>query len=399
MFGVFLFHLSRPQLNLGRSMPFRRLLLRILFVSLTAAAVLGAAGVLLASAEAMWRIVWTCIATAVASLLLLATGLLARREKNAAVAGAGLIIVEYLLTLTFVWDLWRWEYGQHVAVTMFLLAACGVPAIAFIHLGEVRTTRLAARVGLILAAACFVVFMIPTWIITRGTWENRWYEIGWALSGFGILAVLCLIGAKSGVDQHHWRWLGVVASIIGFAIAVYAIVLQVYSNSPLFTTIIVIAAVIAHANVLLRVPLGGNQIYLRWVTTAAGCATGACIVFVSFHNYADPAYELGQRLAGAAAIVAGCGTLALLVLARINSKLHAPPPELEAIKQVSLVCPFCQKKQNVPPGESRCAGCGLILELRISEPRCPACNYSLLMLTSDRCPECGATVTPTALQT
>ncbi|MGD0770219.1 MAG: hypothetical protein ABSB42_18710 [Tepidisphaeraceae bacterium] len=37
-------------------------------------------------------------------------------------------------------------------------------------------------------------------------------------------------------------------------------------------------------------------------------------------------------------------------------------------------------------------GEGRIDAVRARAPRCPNCNYLLLMLQSDRCPECGAAV-------
>ena len=377
-------------------MPFRRLLLKVMFISLAAAALLGAAGVLLASSDAVWKIVWTCIVTAVAALLLLATGFLAKRDSAAAVAAAALFILEYLLTLTFVWDVWPWQLDDAVALTMGFIAACGVPAIVFIQFRNHRAARLASRVGLVLAAADFALFMIAVWILDYwldvggGIWgDDNAYEIGGALAGFGILAVLCLVGAK--LDRHHWRYLGVAAAAIGFAIAAYAILLEVHGDSLLFVTIIVIGCIIAHANVLLRVPLKGNQIYLRWITIAAGFATGAFIVVLAFIEKYNRGAEddIVQRLAGASAIVAGCGSLALMVLARINRKVDLPPPEIAALREITLTCPSCQKKQSLPTGDARCTHCGLLFHIRLSEPRCPTCDYSLLMLHSDRCPECG----------
>ena len=49
-------------------------------------------------------------------------------------------------------------------------------------------------------------------------------------------------------------------------------------------------------------------------------------------------------------------------------------------------------KQLVPVGGGRCTGCNLVIHVRIEEPRCAACGYSLLMLKADKCPECGAPV-------
>ena len=63
---------------------------------------------------------------------------------------------------------------------------------------------------------------------------------------------------------------------------------------------------------------------------------------------------------------------------------------------MEMVCPVCRKKQTVPindgVGELSCPGCGLIVSVRLRAPRCPSCDYMLLMLHSDRCPECGAPI-------
>ncbi|MGD0542282.1 MAG: hypothetical protein ABSB33_12270 [Tepidisphaeraceae bacterium] len=72
-----------------------------------------------------------------------------------------------------------------------------------------------------------------------------------------------------------------------------------------------------------------------------------------------------------------------------------PTGELDAGK-MEMVCPVCRKKQTVPindgVGELSCPGCGLIVSVRLRAPRCPSCDYMLLMLHSDRCPECGAPI-------
>ncbi|MCH7606667.1 MAG: glycine--tRNA ligase [Chloroflexi bacterium] len=105
-----------------------------------------------------------------------------------------------------------------------------------------------------------------------------------------------------------------------------------------------------------------------------------------------PGIGIGQdivgRVAAAGGIVAGCGTLALGVLARMNRKVEFEPfsPELS---EITVVCPRCRKKQPIRIGDSACAACELRISIRIEEPRCPQCDYLLYGLTSDRCPECG----------
>jgi hypothetical protein len=67
-------------------------------------------------------------------------------------------------------------------------------------------------------------------------------------------------------------------------------------------------------------------------------------------------------------------------------------PSTAALLQVALTCPICDTKQSVPVGSSECIRCGLKMKIQLDEPRCPECDYLLLRLASDNCPECGALV-------
>ena len=97
------------------------------------------------------------------------------------------------------------------------------------------------------------------------------------------------------------------------------------------------------------------------------------------------------RFAAATGIVAACGSLAMLVLVRFNRRVDVETFSTE-VADVTLVCPRCSRKQAIPVGSSSCAACGLRFNLRVEEPRCPDCEYLLYGLTSNTCPECGATV-------
>ena len=89
--------------------------------------------------------------------------------------------------------------------------------------------------------------------------------------------------------------------------------------------------------------------------------------------------------------MAACGTLALLVLARINRKVDVEPGSAD-LGEIPLVCPRCRKKQSLPVGNSICASCDLRISIREEEPRCAKCDYLLRGLMSDRCPECGTPI-------
>jgi hypothetical protein len=158
--------------------------------------------------------------------------------------------------------------------------------------------------------------------------------------------------------------------------------------------LISLAVALAHANLALRIPLKSNQ---HWLATGAIIATVTTGVSLSaaavpddlFGNVRDAG--LLYPLAAAAGIVACCGTLALLVLALLNRKVQtrAQPHDL---RQITLQCPRCDRKQTLAIGDGVCAGCGLRIHTAVHEPRCPNCDYLLYGLSSDRCPECGTPI-------
>ncbi len=131
---------------------------------------------------------------------------------------------------------------------------------------------------------------------------------------------------------------------------------------------------------------------MLWGTVVAGILTAG---LVDLMIASDRLLHLGRyetsilwRGIGASGILAGCGTLALVVLAVLNRQIDYEPGSKEMLS-LFLACPRCGKKQNLAIGESSCVACDLRISTRIEEPRCRKCGYLLYKLTSDRCPECG----------
>jgi ssDNA-binding Zn-finger/Zn-ribbon topoisomerase 1 len=135
------------------------------------------------------------------------------------------------------------------------------------------------------------------------------------------------------------------------------------------------------------------QVWLRWAAFAFAFAAGT---FFDYGMIRDPNDEMLWRIAAATGICAGCGTVAVAILTAFNRRMMPVAGAGVDAKEIAVVCPVCHKKQNVAIaegiGESACAGCGMIISVRLRPPRCPACNYILLMIHSDRCPECGTAI-------
>jgi hypothetical protein len=346
-----------------RQMTFRKVLLRVVFGALGLAACFGAAGVVFVGHDTLWRIVGTCAATAGGAFVILGASHLLDVQATwmPGLMAIALTVVEYLATLGLTWSLFG-SADAPAGITMLCLAATAIPAIVFSSVMKRPEAALLARVGLFASSVVFMLFMIGTW----GGWlagfrEERWYNLGLMLAVFAVLAVLCLVGA--GIDHRHWRWLGVAAAGTAFLISAYAIIFDIHRTSAFFVCVVSVAVVVAHANVMARCPLKPNQRWLLWGTIGAGITTGA---FVDWASITSPwQEEMLERLAGAAAIIGGCGTLALMVLARVNQRIVPASATVADLREITLVCPRCQAKQTIAIGLGKCKACGLIIEVRV----------------------------------
>lgn len=162
-----------------------------------------------------------------------------------------------------------------------------------------------------------------------------------------------------------------------------------------FTGLLVGGAAVAYSMGCLMVPLKASQRLLRNVLIAAAVLTAVFIQLVVMSGRdLIPALDtsLMERCVAAGGIVTGCGTLALMVLARLNRRVDFLPDDQSKLTQIIVVCPRCRRRQTLPIGNAACSSCGLRVSTRVEEPRCPSCDYLLIGLTSDRCPECGSAV-------
>ncbi len=356
-----------PESMENQPVTYRKVLLRVVFWALGLAACFGAAGVIFAGHDTLWRIVGTCAATATGSFLVLAASRQLDQETTwlPGVMAVSLIVIEYLATLGMIWNLFGRAQAHPAALTMLFLVACAIPAIAFVALMKRPDGALSARVGLFASALVFALLMVGTW----GGWlgkvsEEHWLSLGGSLAVFAALAVVCLIG--SGTDRRHWRWLGVAAAGAAFLISAYALLWDIHKTSAFFVCVVSVAAVVAHANAMAWCPLKPAQRWLLWGTIGAGIATGG---FVDLGSITRPwQEEMLGRLAGATAIIAGCGTLALLVLAKINQRVAPVATALADLREITLTCPRCRARQTIAIGSGKCGACGLVIQVRVQEP-------------------------------
>lgn len=221
----------------------------------------------------------------------------------------------------------------------------------------------------------------------------------------GMLAIAtlpicaCLFGELN--DRKYWRWIGVLTGAAAVFMGLIGIWLDLGGEPTNIVHCLIISTVVGGSNILLRLPLPLNQRWLALATTGSLIVTGFVAIYVNFvtggkgNSGID---DFSIRILAAGAIVTTCGILAIAVLKAFNRRaVITEAQSIVDIKQISLVCPRCSKKQDAAIGESRCCGCGIIFLLGVAEPHCIKCNYTLLDIRAGRCPECGEPIGATQI--
>lgn len=384
----------------------RKFLLLVMLAALGLAALAGVAGVLLASGDTLWRVTGTAIATAVAAGLLLPVSLLVDRPKlrAAGLSGMGTLILTWVFVNAAIWinALTSWRYLENMLMALGATLAFGLAAtivLLFLSLKSCRAAALmlSSSLGVLLLVAFFGAAIEKI----NSHAGSRIYGTSWVLAA--AAAFIALIIVNIGLDRRILlRIPAILATLVATTIAVIGIITG--SEDDFWGRFMIVGFALggggAFANLCLQGKLANNQTWLRWATIAAGagcvfCISGYALSYIPY-NYSGPniVEEYFARGITAFSILAGCGALALIVLARINRRVDATQETFVA-QNITLFCPRCSKKQDLPLGDAACNACGLRISTRVEEPRCATCGYLLYKLTSDRCPECGTPVTRT----
>ncbi len=387
--------------------PWRAILLRIMLTALAVAAGGGALAFLFANGDWAGRIMAMAIATAIASAVLIGAMTMMDRPKllwaGAVLAGATLI--EYLGALYLIGParFLRQTYGLEqggVEGTLIAVAFAVWPAMIGAMMIRSPRFRLAGVSVLTVSGISLLIWVFGSWdwfFYSSGYWwwNERVWSTGGVIMGMGLIGSLALLDFAPGT-RRHWRWLGVLGSIITSAGWIWDIWMKTGGDPwPLILSTSV-AIVVAFVMVTLAAQMPPAHRWLALATIAAGVASGVLLDIAVLMDEFGPqnlleTWEFLGRSSGAAGILAGCGLLATWIVARIFK-----PPRFEAlpvsIKAITLYCPRCQKKQTLALGESQCSQCLLHLAVKVAEPQCDKCGYLLYGASGGRCPECGHAV-------
>ncbi len=376
----------------------RQVMLRLMLGALAASGALAVLAVLIPHQFEPERMIGTAVATAVASALLFWAARLLDSDKNrpTGLFCLSIVIIQYILTLLYIWNpLSLANDADDLGWSALLFPVAFGPACGFFHMGRRAGGLLSGWAGLIFCAASYFFYLVAIWVPQPApyTVDHLWLT-GLVCLFLAFILAACLAGA--GVNRHHWRWAGVGAALVAFVFALG----DIWSEANLPSNTLIIAATAAalfgYTNVMFLLPLKSNQLWVRWITVLTAWISGGLYDYIAIAAVRD---DFPMRVSIAASVCAGCGTIAIGLLDAFNRRT-IPVREILELKEITFVCPACQKKQTVRRHDSAvhvvCADCGLQIEMQLRLPRCPKCDYSLLMNKSDRCPECGTPLTQPA---
>jgi Zn finger protein HypA/HybF involved in hydrogenase expression len=160
--------------------------------------------------------------------------------------------------------------------------------------------------------------------------------------------------------------------------------------------LLVIGVMVGAWNVLLSLPLTTGGRWLQRATLVAIGGTAACFSWLNLSSEGftlPPTDDLVVRVLSAAGILTACGVMGTTLMAVFNRRpLMTRAKTLRALTGLDCTCPRCATGFRAATGTSRCPGCGLLVVVQFAEPRCWRCEYALLDLRGNTCPECGAEV-------
>lgn len=272
-----------------------------------------------------------------------------RRMATWALVG-GVIVAGAVGALAFVQGSWAPWHGKVLFTAMLVVAAAVQRTVA----GVIIERAVFARGSVVGVAAAFGA--VALWLVLVWVPYSAWQSLPGGWSDFGLQDSLTRLAG----------------------------------------TLSVLAVTMLHAGSLLTLRVSGAGVRAgRAATIGLACvaAAGFALLFWTADNVLDAWAEDLVRLLAAMLVLAGAGTVATPLVARLESQSRRQSEErMLDVKRASarVECPRCGASGTLRAGaDGACASCGLKMRIELEEPRC-ACGYLLYGLKDGVCPECGA---------
>ncbi len=338
----------------------RQLLFTLMLWSLGIAAIAGVLAMLTATYGVAGRIVGTALLTTVAAAVLwkLSPTLDESASTPGGLLGVALTLLCYLLVLPAIWD-----FGPEAELLLTALgtAICGGATLASLRGLRLPSTQLTAATGLAAGGLVWVLWMISTWLVDGQT-QDEWWQTTLAVGFYSTLAALAWMDFQNSAASL-WRAAGAACAVLACGLLLHQIWSSGVHHLKPVTVLTSVTAVVVYANLALRVPLEAHQMWILTCTLVGAVITALGVDLMTVGELDGDSFV--TRIAGAAAIATGCGTLALLVLARLNRE-PGELPTLATLDRVTFLCPRCRQKQTVPFGEAICPRCDTHVHITLS---------------------------------
>jgi hypothetical protein len=377
-------------------MDYRKVATRILFFSLGIAALSGILAMILPnSGEIIGRLIWTAIATAMSSaILLLAIQRYEMQTTRYFGAGLGLLVLlVYGCTLIATWvevlaPFRGLDLEQRFGLTALLFAGCGSLIITGLLFVESKRLKLAGYVLSGTWAIPLIGWLLIIWIFRQPANERFLEHLVYPLQTLFPLLVLACI-------RRHFVYMAVaiafaLACCVSSQIGLFVTNGSLEENLPLFNIILAtgcISAILGIANVVQFRKIEYSFWWLEWLTlliVSFAISVLGISVWYGIQNLPEP--ELLLRLAVGTSILGSTAMIALLV----GQSLRASVFSNFDGTGIEGTCPRCQTLLSIPRGKSNCPTCGLRMKLQIESPHCRVCGYDTTKNpTNAACSECG----------
>ena len=286
-------------------------------------------------------------------------------------------------------------FSSDIMESVYIVFLMGLPAgVGFMCVGRPWGKWFAWTLAAV-AALCLPVCLVGVW---GGQHAGGEYFGKLAMSGvFCFCYLACGSALLVNVGQHdrrYFRWPGVAAALAATVTGLLAIWGQNSEPPKLWIATNMLwtaSGTLALINLLLMTWRPGLVRWLQWTAIVLTTLSGAALLVYCWTTLEKKAAigEVALRVTGTATTLA-VGTIVAMLLARTMLRLK-PKLTPMGVDRLKLHCPICGTEQTIGL-QGACRKCLVQFRITLAEPRCPACQYLLLNLDSDRCPECGTAI-------
>ena len=373
-------------------------MMRVMLIVLAAIGGAGLLAIFFPGSGITGRLFGTALLSGVAiGLVMAATKKLDKEQwRDGALLMMGVTIASFGLCIVGIWSGFFGFSGEwKVITTAMVLAGCGLAVVPGLVVLKSEAGRWSGLVGMMSSVTAFIAFTLAIWdtkIFSLG--DDQLGFTGMGIVIFGGFAAVSVYGIRTERGALRWIiWPGVIVSVIGLLFWMYDVWLWEDSELSTPSQIMVISAVLAHANMVCRVRLKGMARYVLMLTVTSSVITALCLI-----TYIEQKGDMGSvgllnassmiRMSAGFGIVTACGTLALIVMRRMSRNVGVFLKKAE-YTSMHVRCPHCGSEQDAPVGVSGCMKCGMQFGISIRKPQCAGCGYDTLGVQGEACPECG----------